>query len=143
MYLTRWARGYRFFSDWCDWFAGSSNEFRGWKLAHRVDGYFEERIRRCAERVSVTSQVLWQRAMRMGLPEARVAHIPEGAATDYIVPLPTQPAREKAKLPLSVPIVLAVRNGNMCREVRIFRELLRRVPGALFVMVGSASHPAV
>lgn len=43
VYLTQRRKNYAFYSDWCDWFGGSSNRFCGWKLAHRVDAYFEEK----------------------------------------------------------------------------------------------------
>lgn len=136
VYLTqRWKR-FRFVSDWCDWFGGSSNQFRGWKIAQRIDCHLEEKIRHRAERVSVTSRLLFDRAVSIGIPAGRIVHIPEGAATDYIFPMDREQARAGLNLPLGAPIVLAVRNGDSCREVRIFREVLKRVPGALMLLVG-------
>jgi glycosyltransferase involved in cell wall biosynthesis len=143
VYLTRPSKNFRFVSDWCDWYGGSSNQYRGWKLAHRFDSYLEEKIRHAADCVSVTSRVLFDRALSIGIPRENVVHIPEGAATDYIVPLDTKQARQQMKLPEHVPIVAAVRNGDMLREVRIMCEVLRRVPDALFLMLGSPSAPAM
>jgi len=142
VYLTKWRRPFWFISDWCDWFAGSSNQFLGWKFAHRVDAYLEERIRLSAEVVSVTSRALFQRAVSLGVPPERLVRIPEGAATDYIFPSDCAEARKRFGLPLDVPILVQVRNGNMCREVRIFNEVLRNVPNALFVFVGKPSNDA-
>ena len=142
VYLTQRWKGFRFISDWCDWFGGSSNQFRGWKIAHRLDSYLEEKIRYRAQRLSVTSKVLFDRALSIGIPANIVVHIPEGAATDYIMPSNRYDGRRTLCLPSDTSIVLAVRNGDMCREVRIFREVLRHVPDALLVVLGSCSIPA-
>jgi glycosyltransferase involved in cell wall biosynthesis len=142
VYLTQRRKRYALFSDWCDWFGGCSNHFRGWKIAHRLDSYLEEKIRYRAKRLSVTSKVLFDRALSIGIPANIVVHIPEGAATDYIMPSNRYDARRTLCLPSDTPIVLAVRNGDMCREVRIFREVLRHVPEALLVVLGSSSIPA-
>jgi len=143
VYLTQWRKRYAFFSDWCDWFGGCGNQFRGWRIAHRIDSYLEERIRFYAERVSVTSKTLLARALAIGIPREKVIHVPEGAATDYITPFDQSDARRQFRLPQKAPIVVAVRNGDMCRHVRIFREVVRQVPEALFLMVGRESRPAL
>lgn len=143
VYLTQRRKRFAFFSDWCDWYGGSGNHFRGWRVAHRIDSYLEEKIRKHADCVSVTSRVLFNRAISIGIPRNRVVQIPEGAATDYIVPVSQAQARERLKMPAGVPLLLAVRNGDMCREVRIFHEVLRQVSDALFLMVGSPSRTAM
>lgn len=143
VYLTQRRKGYAFYSDWCDWFGGSSNRFRGWKLAHRIDSYFEEKIRFRAECVSVTSRVLEHRALSIGIPLEKVAYIPNGAPTDYILPQNRKTARERFRLPEDSPIVVAVSNGDMCREIRIFCGLVKRAPKAIFLMVGNISRAAL
>jgi glycosyltransferase involved in cell wall biosynthesis len=143
VYLTRPWRHFRFVSDWCDWYGGSSNRYRGWKLAHRIDSHLEERIRHAADRVSVTSRVLFERALSIGIRTEKVVHIPEGAATDYIVPLERRQAREQMKVPRDIPIVLAVRNDDSCREVRIFYHVLQQFPKARLLLVGSKPPAAL
>ncbi|HXR32527.1 MAG TPA: glycosyltransferase [Verrucomicrobiae bacterium] len=143
VYLTRGWKGFRFISDWCDWFGGSSNQFRGWKVAHRIDSYLEERIRLRADRVSVTSRLLFDRAVSIGIPASKIVHLPEGAATDYILPMDRKSARAQMKMPEDAPILLAVRNGDSCREVRVLGEVLRRIPGAFLLLVGSESTAAL
>ncbi|MGB2622497.1 MAG: glycosyltransferase [Candidatus Acidiferrum sp.] len=143
VYLTQKRKHYAFYSDWCDWFGGSSNRFRGWKMAHRIDSYLEEKIRFRAQRVSVTSRVLQERAWSIGIPAEKVVYIPNGAPTDYIIPRKREEARGRFRLPEDVPILLAVSNGDMRREVRIFREVLRQRPKAVFLMVGSISKAAL
>ncbi|MGB6460259.1 MAG: glycosyltransferase [Candidatus Acidiferrum sp.] len=143
VYLTQRRKNYAFYSDWCDWFGGSSNRFCGWKLAHRVDAYFEEKIRFRAECVSVTSRVLQERALSIGIPREKVVYIPNGAPTDYILPRKRKEARERFRLPDDSPIVVAVSNGDMCREVRIFSQVVRYAPKAIFLMVGNISRAAL
>jgi glycosyltransferase involved in cell wall biosynthesis len=143
VYLTQGRRRYAFYSDWCDWFGGTSNSFRGWKFAHRVDSYWEEKIRFRAEKVSVISKTLEQRALAIGIPGAKVVYVPNGAPTDYIVPRNRLEARRRFGIPENSPTLLAVRNGDMCREMRIFREVLRAVPQALFLVIGSISQAAL
>jgi glycosyltransferase involved in cell wall biosynthesis len=143
VYFTQGRKRYAFYSDWCDWFGGSSNRFRGWKIAHRIDSYLEEKIRFRAERVSVTSKVLQQRALSIGIPQEKVAYIPNGAPTDYILPKESREARERLRLPEDAPVLVAVSNGQMRREMRIFAEVLRRTPKAMFLLIGRISETAL
>ncbi|MGH9743099.1 MAG: glycosyltransferase, partial [Candidatus Acidiferrum sp.] len=143
VYLTQRLKQYTVYSDWCDWFGGSSNRFRGMRWAHRIDSYLEEKIRFRAERVSVTSRVLRQRALSIGIPPEKVAYIPNGAPTDYILPRDNKEAKRRFRLPEDSPIVVAVSNGDMCREVRIFNEVLRQAPNAVFLMAGNIPRPAL
>ncbi len=142
VYFTQRRRRYAFYSDWCDWFGGSSNRFRGWRVAHRIDSYLEEKIRFRAERVSVTSRVLQERALSIGIPEEKVVYIPNGAPTEYIGPKDKREARKRFHLPESSPVVVAVNNGSMCREMRIFAEVLRQMPDALFLLIGNVGRQA-
>jgi len=142
VYITQNQKRYAFYSDWCDWFGGSSNRFRGWKLAHRIDSYFEEKIRFRAARVSVTSRVLQERAISIGVPKQKVVYIPNGAPTEYILPKNKKEARTRFSLPEDSPILVAVSNGDMCREMRIFAQVLRERPTAVFLWVGRSTPAA-
>jgi glycosyltransferase involved in cell wall biosynthesis len=142
VYFTQRRKHYAFYSDWCDWFGGSSNWFGGWKIAHRIDSYLEEKIRFRAARVSVTSKVLQDRALSIGIPKERLAHIPNGAPTEYITPKNRRAARERFRLPEDSPIIVAVSNGDMCREMRIFGEVLRRAPKSVLLLIGNVAPPA-
>jgi glycosyltransferase involved in cell wall biosynthesis len=142
VYFTQRRKQYAFYSDWCDWFGGSSNWFRGWKIAHRIDSYLEEKIRFRAARVSVISKVLQERALAIGIPKENVVHIPNGAPTEYITPKNRDEARARFRLAKDSPILVAVANGDMCREMRIFAEVLRQAPEAVFLLVGNMARPA-
>lgn len=143
VYLSQSWKNFAFYSDWCDWFGGGSNAFRGWKLAHRLDSFWEEKIRYRAERVSVTSRVLEERALSIGVPRDRVIRVPEGAQTDYIRPLARAEALRRFRIPEDACVVVAVSNGTMCREMRIFREVLREAPNAIFLWIGNVSRAAL
>lgn len=136
VYLTKPLSQYRFFSDWCDWFAGNSNKLRNWKIAHKVDGWMEEHIRFLARKVSVTSKTLYERAIAIGLPDNRIIHIPEGVDTDYIEPLPRQKMRARFNIPLDVPIALTGLGWETRRSLGIFAAVLKRVPNARLIVLG-------
>jgi len=142
VYLTLPFKQYSFCSDWCDWFAGSSNHFQGKKWAHRVDRFLEERIRYRARKVTVTSQVLRDRALSIGIPAERVVQIPEAAAVDYIYPMDRRALREQLRLPQDASIVAVVRNGPMFREIEAFDSLRWRVPRSMLLMIGSIPQAA-
>jgi glycosyltransferase involved in cell wall biosynthesis len=143
VYLTRRSKRYRFYSDWCDWHAGSSNQFRGFKVAHRIDAFWEERIRFRAAKVTVISRVLQDRAISLGISRDQVVYLPNGAPTDYIRPFPQDAERQRFGLPLNTPILVAARSGDMRREVSVFAQVLQRVPDALFLMIGRESQAAL
>ncbi len=142
VYLTRLLKPYTFYSDWCDWHSGSANWLRGYKWAHRIDGFFEDHIRFLAQRVTVTSRVLFQRARSIGIPEDRIDWIPQGIDTDYCRPFPKQESRLRFGLSADRPIVLAVREGTMVHEVRVFSHVLKRMPEALLIVVGNVPNEA-
>jgi len=136
VYLTWRRRTYRFLSDWCDWHAGGSNVYRGIKLAHRIDGWFEERIRYLAEQVTVISPLLKERALAMGLRPEHVTLIEEGVDTAYIRPLPQADMRARLGLPAGVPIVATITDADMGRPVRILQRLHAIVPTAHLLVIG-------
>jgi glycosyltransferase involved in cell wall biosynthesis len=143
VYATRPWQGYRLVSDWCDWFAGGSNWFRGLRVMHRIDRFLEDRIRLVADAVSVTSVALRDRAIALGIDAERVVQIPEGAATDYVQMLPQSEARARLGLPADVPIVGAMRSGSMHREVRVLHQVVRQVPGSIGLFMGRSPAGAM
>ena len=139
VYFTRGSRQYRFFSDWCDWYAGVSNHLGGNKLAHKIDGYFEEQIRFKAQKVSVISQVLGERARAIGIPESRVVHIPEGVATEYFPTVPQLESRRLLGIPEGLPVVLTSNDWEAEQQIRIIAQTRQVVPEALFLFIGKPS----
>jgi glycosyltransferase involved in cell wall biosynthesis len=143
VYLTRSLRSYTLLSDWCDWFAGSANAMRGIRVAHRIDAFFEERIRFAAERVSVTSRALHERALGIGVPSSRVTQIPHAVDAAHMRPYPRDEARLRFGIPPDVPMLLAICKGNADAEVRICAEVLRRNPRILCILAGKASSSSL
>jgi glycosyltransferase involved in cell wall biosynthesis len=142
VYLTWRGRRYAFVSDWCDWHAGGSNVYRGVRLAHRIDGWLEERIRYRAQALTVISTVLKERALALGLAAERVTLIEEGVDTDYIRPMPQAEARAAHGFAGDDLLVGAMTDVEMDRVIRIFDCLRQRIPRARLVIIGRRK-PAV
>ncbi len=142
VYLTKAARGYRFFSDWCDWYAGNSNQLRGYRWAQKIDKFFEERIRFKAEKVTVISRVLADRARSLPLPKNKVVYVPQGIDTEYCRSFPKEEVRRLYGIPDDTPVLATGLDGDMRRHVRIFHSVLKRIPNAFLVVVGSVQEPA-
>ena len=137
VYLTRPLKRYRFYSDWCDWHAGGSNVLRGWKLAHKVDGFFEEHIRLIADKVTTSVSLLRQRAVRIGVPEHRIAFVAQGCDSDYITPIDMQSARKQLNFPLEVPIVgMGIDERYWPESLEVFQRLRQQIPAALLLIIG-------
>lgn len=140
VYLTQLLKSYRFYSDWCDWYAGSANTLRGKRWAHRIDAFWEERIRLRANAVSVTSRMLHERARNIGVPEEHIVDLPQGIDTEYCQPYDRAEMRQRFGLPADRPILLAVRHGTMEHETRVAAEVRKRLPDVLVVFVGRVSE---
>jgi glycosyltransferase involved in cell wall biosynthesis len=136
VYLTRSTGRYQFYSDWCDWFGGVNNHFRGVKLAHKIDAFLEERIRLIARRVSTNSSTLKRRAIRIGVPPDRVVFVAEGADTEYITPRDLAAARSQLGLPIDAPIVGMGVDRYWADGMGVFRAVRERIPSALLLVIG-------
>lgn len=142
LYLTRILKKYVYFSDWCDWYAGNSNRLRGIKMAHKIDAFFEERIRFLARRLTVTSKALYERAQRMGIPNNRITKISQGIDPEYYACLDKDEMRTRLGFDQGRPIVVAVNDWDMVREIQIFQKVLKAMPDALFIALGNVKENA-
>ncbi len=136
VYLTQLWRRYPFVSDWCDWHAGASNTYRGIRLMHRWDRFWEERIRFRASAVTVISRLLADRARAIGIPASRIHVVQEGVDLEYIRPLPAAEARRALGLPAGTPLLVMVADGTLHRALDIFARVADRVPDVELVIVG-------
>jgi glycosyltransferase involved in cell wall biosynthesis len=136
VYATLLPCKYRFFSDWCDWHSGASNWLRGWKVAHKIDAFFEEQIRLFARKVSVISRALEKRTISLGVSPDRIEYVKQGIDPDYYVMLPCRQTRERLAIPLGAAIVGATVDGDMRKVVSTFARLLRHMPNTLLLVVG-------
>jgi glycosyltransferase involved in cell wall biosynthesis len=136
VYLTQRRLGYRFLSDWCDWHAGASNVFHNIRLAHRIDGYFEEKIRFQADRVSVISSLLRDRAIGIGIPAEKVVQIEEGVDTGFIKPFPQEKVRARFGFPAHVPIIATITDSSMNIPVEILSKIRQMIGDAKLLVIG-------
>jgi glycosyltransferase involved in cell wall biosynthesis len=127
-------------SDWCDWYAGAANVFRGVRLLHAWDRRREDAIRRPAARVSVISSALQARALGLGIAPDRVHLIREGVDTDRMKPHDQAVARTTLGIPADARVVATLNDGHSFPLlVEAFAEARRRVPRALLLFVGAPS----
>lgn len=132
-------KGTLLLQDWCDWHAGGASWFRGIKLAHWIDGFFEELPVRRARAVTVISTVLRDRAVRAGADPTCVHIVREGVDTGRLFPIPKQEARRKFGVPQNQPVLGTLTGGNPTRPIHVFAAVLRAVPDALLLIVGRAT----
>ncbi|GIV88347.1 MAG: hypothetical protein KatS3mg055_0865 [Chloroflexus sp.] len=136
VYVTRPFKRYRFYSDWCDLHGGVGYRFRGCKLIDKMDGFFEERIRMVAHKVTTNSSLIRQRAIQIGVSPERVIFIPQGSDPDYVKPVDSKLVRQRYGLPLNAPL-LGMRSDTYWREtLEIFKEILKHVPDTCLLIVG-------
>lgn len=98
-------------NDWCDLYAGAANVFHGLKFMHRWDARREAAIRRQADRVTVISDFLGERARGLGVPAERVTLIREGVDTDYMRPFDRAESRRRLGIPEDQLLVTTLQDG--------------------------------
>lgn len=136
VYLTKAFMQYRFYSDWCDWFAGVNNTFKNVRIAHKIDAFFEEKIRLVARKVTTNSSLLIERAIGLGIPKERVVFIPQGCDTDYIPNIDLQTARKRLNLPFDNLLLGMVIDLYWQESLEVFAEVCRVVPKVRLLVVG-------
>jgi glycosyltransferase involved in cell wall biosynthesis len=136
IYLTHKRYGYRFLSDWCDWHAGASNVFHHIQMAHRVDGYFEEKIRFQAAQVSVISSLLRERAIKIGISSEKIVFIQEGVDTNYIKPFPKEEMRSRFGFPVHIPMVATITDSSMHIPVEILCRIRQVIGDVKLLVIG-------
>jgi glycosyltransferase involved in cell wall biosynthesis len=103
----RW--GAIWISDWADlWGVDGIGRTRGgiWgRLLTWFDEYFESRIRRWADGVTVIGTELYERAERQGARQEKLHTLPPGSNIDLIQPMSKVDAREVFHLPINSPIL--------------------------------------
>jgi glycosyltransferase involved in cell wall biosynthesis len=127
-------------SDWCDWYAGAANVFKGFSPAHAWDNWREERIRRKADRVSVISSMLHDRAEHAGVAADNISLIREGVDTNYMKPYDLAESRRELGLPDDVRIVGTLNDGAAFPHlVNAFIKVHQRLPDTRLLFVGQPS----
>ncbi len=131
-----------FLSDWADWWGrGGIVQERGrllrWTMGP-VETYLEEHFRSRADRITVTSRALQDRAVALGIERQRIHYIPSGADVETIRPLPKAEMRKQLGLPETGKIIGYVGFINYDVEcmIRAFPLVQQRFPDVILLLVG-------
>jgi glycosyltransferase involved in cell wall biosynthesis len=138
--VARRFKHFTLISDWCDWHAGASYHFGGYRLAHAIDRRFEEYIRHRADFVTTINVTLRDRARSIGISDDRVAIVGEGVDPSYIVPGDPTEARHVLGLPAGVKLVGTIRDTP--GAAAMLCEAIGHVPGAHLLVIGAAPEVA-
>jgi glycosyltransferase involved in cell wall biosynthesis len=135
--------------DWADWWGrgGTIRERSGWfvrTVFGPIETFFEEAFRRCADRTTVISTALRDRAVALGVPPTTVTILPHGCDCQRITPEDPAAARARLGIPASSPLVgwvgaLARRDASLLWEV--LRLLVRTEPALRLVLIGRPRVP--
>ena len=139
--IARRFRDFTLVSDWCDWHAGASYHFGGYRLAHAIDRYFEERIRHRADFVTTINRTLHDRARAIGIASSRLAIVGEGVDPTYIAPLDRGAARRALGIADTGPIVGTIRDAE--RSTAMLCDAVQRVPDVRLLVIGSNPEQAL
>ena len=136
--------GSRLIADWADWWGGPGgiNDVpkRRVPAVGRFEEWWEIQSKLCADGVVTISTVLQQRALEIGCPPARVVHVPTGAATDRIHPLPRAEARQRLGIPVDRRMVGFIGMGQ--GDLDIIMRAQQQLPKVWLMVVGR-SNPGV
>ena len=69
------------------------------------ENFTEKNSKKIAEKLIVISHGLKNKALKLGIPESKIVHIPGGADIDRIVPSPKGKARQKFGLPENAKLI--------------------------------------
>lgn len=129
--------------DWEDLWGGGFADYHP-PPVKQVLTFFETKIPLVADRITVVSQFLWERAVNLGIAPQKISKIPNGADIEQIKITGQDKARNLVNLKLENKIILAM--GHTYLEslgllFKTFRLVLKTAPDALLVMVGKVDIP--
>lgn len=145
--LSRISRFLRFhdrkiFADWDEWYGqgGLLSQYSGLYLfMEPLMAFLEEKVQRCVDAVTVSSETLRQRALSMGVRSENLFLIPNGANLDAIKPLNTQESRKRLNLPKEKTICsyLGVSDMESLKLlISAHKKVVRSHPNAFLLFVG-------
>ena len=125
--------------DWEDWW-GRGGIFQSLGKIIEVPGtIIEEKVPLFADSVTVVSEVLKKRALRVGIQAGKVFKIPNGSDVDFIKPIPKLIAREKLGLPIDKLILCHVGVADLSQ---VYARISKRYSDAILLVLGSFSRYA-
>jgi glycosyltransferase involved in cell wall biosynthesis len=140
---TRLIHHRRLVIDWCDDYsegmAGSHHP-----LIHRTVGMLETKTLRFADRVTVISEYLEERALRCGISSDRICKVWNGLNVDNFPSVSKAEARTQLGLPHDVPIVVSAGNswtGGMTLLFQAMKKVAQSQPSVRLLTIGHADVP--
>lgn len=144
--LLKRLKGIPYISDWADWWGrGGIIEDRPNKVVRFLTGgievFFEEKFRRMASGLTVTSRALRERAMGLGLDPKWVFYIPSGCDIHSIVPMDKDAARDELGLDKNSKIIefMGFVHYDLDLAIRSFAEIRKRSDNVKLLLVGPES----
>lgn len=134
--LARRFKRFVLISDWCDWHAGASYHFGGYRLAHAIDRRFEEHIRHRADFITTINTTLHDRARSIGIAEDKLAIVGEGVDPSYIAPADRDAARRLLGLPSGVALAGTIRDAASMTQ--LLCDALVLAPQLHLLVIGGA-----
>ncbi len=129
-------------ADWVDWWGGPGgiNDVprRRFPIVGRFENRLELHTKRAAHGVVTISTVLAERARAIGVPQARILHMPNGADTANIQPIPLAEARARLNIPAERRIVGYL--GMSQHDAHVMFAIMQRAP-ELWLMVTGPANP--
>jgi glycosyltransferase involved in cell wall biosynthesis len=98
----------------------------------------EERVLRLGRKVTVVSEALEEKALQVGISSAKIHRIPNGADSDFIMPLDKAKCRRDVGLPEDKKIILNMERNNALTPglMDIFEKVSVNIPGIMLVCLG-------
>jgi glycosyltransferase involved in cell wall biosynthesis len=131
-------------ADWVDWWGGPGgiNDVprRRFPIVGRIENHLEMHTKRAAHGVVTISTVLAERARNMGIPDAQILHMPNGADMANIQPVPLAEARAQLNVPLERKMVGYL--GMSQHDAHVMFDVMQRVP-ELWLMVTGPANPGL
>jgi len=142
-WIAKKIRGKKLVIDWDDLWGGGFSEEHPFPIK-QVLCFFETKIPFIADRVTVASEYLLNRAQEIGLDPKIIYKIPNGANIGEIQPLDKDKSRELCNLPKNENLIVAVGNTytkslNLLFDA--FGKVLQKMPNTRLVMVGLVDIP--
>jgi glycosyltransferase involved in cell wall biosynthesis len=125
-------RDCRLFIDWDDWWSRGGILRDYGKVVNTFGMLFEEKTPLLGDTVTVVSEVLKQRAMRMGIK--KVYKIPNGSNIETIKPIPKSKARETLGLPKDSLILCHLGFTDLTEA---YLRVKKHRPDALLLVIGA------
>ncbi|MBI5449692.1 glycosyltransferase [Candidatus Gottesmanbacteria bacterium] len=143
LYYKMFMRRIPLIIDWADWWGHGGaislrkHKFLTWLFAP-IETFFEEYFRRFADATTVTSMLLAQRAVKLGLHRRSVTILYSGADIRAVKGLQKQALRKKLSLPSDAHIIIfpAYVQYDLPMVLQTFEAVIHRDTRAILVLTG-------